>query len=181
MLGQSSANRCPLVFAAVYSAEVVVSTCILQVVLFGIAIALFFRMRSVRAEGLNTESVCLASAVIVVLLLDFLAWLRAPSRYEVRPGKVIVRRHFGRLEIPLRKDIKIETLEKLGDLTRSLGNGGLWGVYGKFLSPEKVEYCIMIRASRGPYVALTSPRRVYILRTDEHEALLKALEEARAA
>lgn len=179
MFGQSSATRRPLSFAAVYGAEVVVSTCIIQLILLGVCAALFYRLRSVQGEGPGTESFCLSAAVCAVLLIDLFAWLRAPFRYEVLPGRVVVRRHFGRFEIPLRKDVRIETREKLGDLARSLGNGGLWGVYGKYLSPEKIEYRVMVRASNGPFVAIASPKHVHILRTDDHEAFLKALEDAR--
>lgn len=181
MLGKLPPNRRPPVFRAVYSSEVLISTCVIHVILLGVVTAIGFRLRSTLASGVSTEALCLGAAAVLVLFIDFFAWLRAPCRYEVHPGKVVVRRHLGRLEIPLRKDARIETLDTLGALTRSLGNGGLWGVYGKYLSPEKVEYRILVRAAKGPYVSIVSPKRVFILRTDEHAAFLKALEEARVA
>jgi Bacterial PH domain len=78
------------------------------------------------------------------------------QRYEIQPGKVVVVRFFGRKEIPCDPDDSaIIDNKALTGAIRTLGNGGIFAISGRFQSREL-----------GAFQAfVTDPRRLVVLKT----------------
>lgn len=164
-------------FKAEWSTPVIISTAVLFTVLLGVFLLLFTKI----AGNHDTETLVMAIATQVVLLVTLVfSYLLSPSGYVIDDKNLTIVRMIKPVVIPLSGITKAEAAVPglLHGSIRLLGNDGLWGRYGKYSNAALGKYYLYVRSGKGQL--LIEAANKYIIAPERPQEFLQSLESARA-
>lgn len=123
----------------------------------------------------SLERIVVGGSGVLCLLILVIAYVYCPRRFVLTDRAVVVRRPVGDVTIPLRSIREVKELPAdFAPSWRTLGSGGLFGVFGRFESPTLGGVTIYGRRSRGGVMLQTDVDTI-VLRPDEPAALVSHL------
>ncbi|KAF0126653.1 MAG: hypothetical protein FD189_890 [Elusimicrobia bacterium] len=153
-------------------------TWLFSAVVVGASLAAALPMTAMKGDY---PDVCSAAAfnfggwaiLIVAAALLWSCWALAPKGYIVEPGLVTVDRPLMPVRIPLRPGTVVEAAGPglLDGSLRTMGNGGLFGYYGRFWKKGVGSY--LLYATRSDRLVLVEDGKKYFLTPDEPEFFIE--------
>ena len=116
-----------------------------------------------------------AFIIVIGLVIPISSYLWSPTGYLIRDQSFVIERPIGEVEIAIQSIETVEPLEQLGPTFRKFGNGGLFGVYGKFSSKQLGNFDLYARQNGGMVLIKTPTQSVVVSpgRRDEFIAELR--------
>lgn len=129
----------------------------------------------------HVESVLIGSLImlpvsLVLLVPIVLSYRYAPNGINVTPTAVIVKKRNGFYAIPLNEVVEVvrHSVSPKGML-RTMGNGGLFGIYGDFRNDEIGRFRMSVTNMNSTVLIVTRTRK-YIVSCDEPDELCSAIQ-----
>jgi len=153
----------------------------LAVCLFSIALAILFVLigfTNIFGDNSKIKVPMLIGAIVIVAVI-VLPFIPAPRKYIINQKAVIIRRIWADVEIPLADVTQVE-LSKYEEVfkgaVRTMGSGGLFGIYGNFQSPGLGKFrAYMTRKNK--LVVIKTKDRPFVLSPDKPNKFIRAVDE----
>ncbi|HEX9426839.1 MAG TPA: PH domain-containing protein [Candidatus Polarisedimenticolia bacterium] len=168
-----------MAFDAPWDQRLVMITTLCTIVLLGAA-ALLVWVGLTRIPVTPVRIFFLLNGLLPIAILAFCAML-APRGYQIRNGTLRIERFVGSIDIPLEAIDAVEALpaQQVAGSRRTMGNGGLFGYYGRFRNAALGEF--RMYATRGDGYVLLRGRTPYVLTPQAPELFIQAVNRERAS
>lgn len=172
-------NQCEKTFSASWDGAVWRLSVV--VCLFNIALAiLFILIAFTDAFGDNSEvKIPMAGAAGLIIIVSIIPYVLAPQKYLVTEKAVIIKRIGPDIVIPLADVCSVNRMpygEVFRRAVRTMGNGGLFGIYGNFKSASMGKFrAYMTR--RNKLVVIATNEKPFVLTPDDAQGFVAAIDE----
>jgi hypothetical protein len=155
----------PLIFTAKLGWGSRITTAAVFVILSAVAFAM---ISAVADESPISKAVMYIVAVIVFPLPLALAYLYSPVHYELTEEALIIRRRLASVVVRISDVTSIDFLNPsfLQDMSRSGGNGGVFGYYGDFTAGRD-RYRLYLTQSRNIVLIITTAGEKLVISPDD--------------
>lgn len=112
--------------------------------------------------------------ILVFLILVLLGtWAFSPKGYEIRNGKLTIKRIIGDFDIGLHEIIGVKelTTEETKGTIRTFGVGGLFGYFGRFYIPKIGRVIFFATQRKNKVLIIKKDEKQFILSPDDEQFL----------
>ncbi len=158
-------------FEAPWDARIKLVTGLVLLVLAGVGVALYV---SFTAAAESKSALVVLELLLVAIVVA--SYALSPRGYRVEANAVVIRRPVGSIRIPVDRIRRVERLESeaIKKAVRTLGNDGLFGLYGRFRNRTLGAFRMYV-TDRSKLVLLEADH-LYVLSPDRPEIFVETVQ-----